>query len=147
MSKPCKFCGGTDHTGFTCRNRERKPMNKISKKRLENPPPPKIRKPMNKVGKSAKKHAKTSNTWKELNPPDHQGYWYCLIGGAALSDKSDSEVLPLNVCHKQSKARRKDLQEDQSNLFPGCPGHNKEQGSKSLEEYLAGPHKINCSAI
>lgn len=144
MAKPCKFCGSLKHTGFNCQKRERKPMNKVSQKRLDNPPPQKTRKPMNKSGKSAKKHTATSSLWKKLNPPDHSGYWYCLIGGAALSDKQDSGVLQINVCHKLSKARRKDLQEDQNNLFPGCQAHNKEQGSRSLEEYLEGPHQIRC---
>lgn len=145
MSKPCQWCGSSEHTQFYCYKKPRKPIAKISKKRLENPKPKKPQKPINKVGKRAIKWQETSKLWKQENPPDPwTGFWYCKVGGAPLSDKANSEALRLNLCHNYSRARRPDLAFELSNIFPGCQRHNKEQGSKSLEEYLNGPHSFSC---
>lgn len=143
MSKLCRWCGSSEHTQFYCYKKPRKQIAKISKKRLENPKPIKQKKPIKKIGKRAIKWRETSKEWKKLNPPNEYGYWHCKVGGALLSDKQD-EVLRLNLCHDKSRARHPSLAFELSNIFPGCPRHNKEQGSKDLDEYLGGPHSFSC---
>lgn len=137
-NKICKICNVKGHSKFYCPNKPYKPIPKVSAKRLANPPAPKPKKPINKVGKKAIAWAQTSKEWKKQNPPDRwTGFWYCKIGGAALSDKSDSEALRLNLCHDKSRARHPELANELTNIFPGCQRHNKEQGSRSFDEYIA----------
>ena len=42
---------------------------------------------------------KAKDEWKAANPADHAGYWYCVIGGGALSDGRADAVggLPFNL--------------------------------------------------
>lgn len=97
------------------------------------------------VGKKALLWKETSRLWKQANPPDDYGHWYCKVGGSPLTDKaSDETALRLNLCHDLSRARRPDMAYNLDNIFPGCQRHNKEQGSKSLDEYLKGPHSEFC---
>lgn len=147
QNKICPYCVKKGHSGFYCRNKPYKPIPKVSKKRLENPAIPKKQKPIKRVGKYGKKWEETKVLWKKENPSDQSGFWYCTIGGAALSDGRNSEAsgcFRLNVCHNKSRARSKKLAYDLNNLFPGCPKHNKRQGSKSLEEYLKQENDLKC---
>lgn len=146
MSRPCKWCDSREHTQFYCRQKPRKPIPKISKKRLANPPEPKPKKPIKAKGKKANQLDKTSKEWKEVNPPDFQGYWYCKVGGAALTDGKQDTIggLRLNLCHDISRARDSTKSFNLDNIFPGCGRHNKEQGSKSLEEYLSTNYIKMC---
>ena len=144
MAKPCKWCQSTLHPQSYCFKKPRKEIVRVSRRRIKEEQQPKRRKAINKVGPRARKWNETSKLWKKANPPDSDGYWYCLIGGSALTDKRDVEALRLNLCHDQSRSIRPDLAFDLDNIFPGCQRHNKEQGSKSLEEYLASSHAPFC---
>lgn len=146
MSKNCKWCDSKQHTQFYCRQKPHKPIPKISKKRLANPPEPKARKPIKAKGKKANQWDKTSEDWKKVNPPDFQGYWYCKIGGAALVDGKSNTVggLRLNLCHNIARSRDSTQSFNLDNIFPGCQFHNKLQGSKSLKEFLDSKPNLNC---
>lgn len=146
-NKTCKICGEKGHSKFYCKKKPFKPIARVSKKRLENPEKyakTKIVKPINKVGKRAKQWSATSREWKTLNPPDSMGYWYCFIGQAPVTDKSELPGYRLNLCHDESRARRPDLAFELSNIYPGCQKHNKDMGSKNLEEYLASNPDMRC---
>jgi len=145
MAKACKWCGSDLHTQFYCFKKPRKEIVRVSRRRLENPPEKKKYKPLNSVGPRARKWNETSKQWKIANPPDANGFWYCRVGGSALTDKRNVDALRLNLCHDLSRARRPDLAFDLNNIFPGCQRHNKEQGSRSLEEYLASSHSPFCA--
>lgn len=144
MPKICKWCGSKEHTQFYCYQKPRKAIAKVSKKRLENPKPKKTSKPINKVGKKAKAWTLTSKEWKIANPPDSYCFWYCRVGGSALTDKRDVDAFRLNLCHDLSRARRPDLANEISNIYPGCQKHNKAMGSTSFEEYMSGDHDSRC---
>jgi hypothetical protein len=143
-NKICQICGEKGHSKFYCKTRTYKPIPKVSDKKKNNPTPKKIYKPINKVGKKAIQWKVTSKEWKQQNPSDKDGFWYCLIGGGRLSDKSSDNAYRLNLCHDKSRARHPSLSNELSNIFPGCPRHNSEQGSRDLDEYLASDHKISC---
>ena len=145
-NKTCEVCGELGHSKFYCRKRTYAPIPKVSKKRLENPKPKKVYKPIKKVGKKAKAWQQTSIEWKKANQPDHMGYRYCKVGGAALDDgrSGDFVVLRLNLCHDKSRARFPSLANDLNNIFPGCQLHNREQGSMSLDEYLLTDYTRMC---
>lgn len=90
------------------------------------------------------KWKETSNEWKRNNPATHEGYWFCIVGGYALTDGNQDAVggLRLNLDHNDSRARRPDRKYDLSNLNPICSKHNREKGSQSLTEYLeTNPNK------
>lgn len=145
MAKPCKWCQSPLHTQFYCFKKPRKAIVRIPRRDIDEPRPKKKNKPLNKIGPRARKWNETSKLWKQANPPDSNGFWYCRVGGSALTDKRDIEAFRLNICHDQSRARRPDMAFDLENLFPGCQKHNKEQGSLSLEEYLASSHAPFCA--
>lgn len=140
----CRICESRDHTAFRCRLKQFKPIPKVSKKRLQNPVEKKPPKPINKIGKKAKAWRSTSSLWKKENPPDYKGFWYCKIGNAPLSDKGEDGALQLNLCHDISRARNSKMANELSNIFPGCQRHNREQGSKSLQEYLSTNYAKTC---
>lgn len=146
-NKICQICKELGHSKFYCKKKPYKPIAKVSKKRLANPRKPKTLKPINKVGKYGKKWEETKKLWKNSNPPDDSGFWYCRVGGAPLSDGRAGDFggyFRLNVCHDKSRARHKRLAYEISNLFPGCPKHNRRQGSKSLDEYLQIEDDFKC---
>lgn len=144
MAKACKWCESTQHTQFYCFRKPRKAIVPISRRRLENPRPRKKNKPINKVGPRARKWNETSKLWKKTNPPDRDGYWYCLVGGSAVTDKRDIPGYRFNLCHNKSRARSPQTAFDLDNLFPGCQKHNKDQGSLSLQEYLETEPDLLC---
>lgn len=84
------------------------------------------------------KWAKTRKEWIKRNPPNHQGYWYCVIGGKAL-DKYE-----MTLDHAIPRGRAPHLRHDLSNLNPMCQKHNFLKGSKSLEEYRAKNPSKKC---
>jgi len=145
-NKVCKICNEVGHSKFYCKKKPFKPIPKVSKKRLENPLPKKAPKPINKVGKRTKAWYAAAAEWKKQNPPDFYGYRYCKVGGAPLDDKDNEEygVYRLNLCHDKSRARFPSLATDLNNIFAGCPRHNREQGSRSLDEYLASNYTKSC---
>ena len=146
-NKVCKICGKLGHSQFYCKEKPYKQIAKVSRKRLASPEKPKINKPIRKVGKYGKMWEDTKKKWKEENPPDDSGFWYCKVGGAPLSDNKRityGYYYNLNICHDKSRAHHKSLAYELSNLFPGCQRHNKDQGSKTLAEYLSKDHTIEC---
>lgn len=88
----------------------------------------------------------TKNDWKDENPPDHMGYWYCVIGYGALTDGRRDALggLPLNLDHDISRVRDGTRRYDHDNLNPMCPRHNREKGSRSLYEYRQSNPKKRC---
>ena len=63
---------------------------------------------------------KAKDQWKEANPADHAGYWYCVIGGGALSDGRTDAVggLPFNLGHDISRARNSAIKYDTTSTNP-----------------------------
>ena len=144
FNKKCPYCLEIGHSGYYCKKKPYKPIAKISKKRLLNPVK-KVYKPINKIGKKAKEWEKTKKEWKKLNPPDYYGYYYCKVGGYALTDYSfNNSGLILNICHDKSRARFPELAFNLDNLFPGCQKHNKNQGSMDLDEFLETNPDLKC---
>lgn len=80
---------------------------------------------MNQIGKVGKEWLKVRKQWVKLNPPNHEGYYVCAIGG----DWVLAEYLELD--HIIARSRRPDLRFELSNLQPSCSKHNSEKGSKS----------------
>ena len=145
-NKICDICKEKGHSKFYCKNKPYKPIPRVSKKRLENPIEKK-RTPIKNFGKKAQKSYETTILWKKENPPNPNGLWYCKVGGYPLSD-GRSEVewsLRFNMCHDKSRARYPSLAYELSNLFAGCPMHNREQGSMDLEEYLSTDYTKKCA--
>ena len=93
---------------------------------------------------SRAKWNRTVREWKEDNPPDFDLYWYCKVGGGALSDGRAFGGLQLNLCHDISRARDKTKKYSIDNIYAGCPKHNRGQGSMSLDEYLSTNPDLNC---
>ena len=93
---------------------------------------------------SKAKWDRTVYEWKKINEPDFDGYYYCRIGHGALSDGRAEGGLPFNLCHDISRARDKTKAYRLDNLYAGCPKHNREQGSKSLDEYLSTNPDKHC---
>lgn len=112
----CPNCNIT-HTPIQCFNRPHPRIKPISDKTL------------------AKKQ-QTDKAWYEANPPDEYGRWRCYISKHPLCPVwLTAETIVLE--HDQSKARRKDLQFDITNIFPSCSADNKAKGSLSAKEYMA----------
>lgn len=92
--------------------------------------------------------AKTRKRWIRENPPPHGGnYWYCVVGGRALTNDPELMaygVLMLTLDHDISRSRDPSMRHDTENLNPMCMYHNTEKGSKSLEEYLATNPSKQC---
>lgn len=85
--------------------------------------------------KTRTKRKQTEQDWHKANPPDKNGYWYCYISKHPQCPKRLTiETLVLE--HDQSKARRKDLQFDITNIHPACAFDNKAKGSLSAKEYM-----------
>lgn len=84
------------------------------------------------------KWAKTRAEWIKRNPPNHQGHWYCVVGGKAL-DKYE-----MTLDHAIPRGRAPHLRHDLANLNPMCYFHNSDKGSKSLEEYRAKNPSKKC---
>lgn len=93
------------------------------------------RKPIKRFGSVTVKWWKARRKWLELNPPNHEGFWFCYICQAPLT------IDQLTVDHIQSRGRNPELRFEQSNLAACCFKDNKKKGSLSLEEYL---EKINA---
>ena len=99
-----------------------------------------------RLGKEQKRWIATRKEWIKNNPPDYGGYWYCIVGGRALTDKlSEQEygALLLTLDHNIPRSRAPELRHHLGNLNPMCPYHNSKKGSRSLEEYLkTKPDKV-----
>ena len=93
------------------------------------------------------KWLKLRKQWIKENPPDYGGYWYCVVGGRALSNKKsmlDYGALPLTLDHEIPRSRAPELVLELTNLKPMCTYHNNDKGSRSLLQYLATKPNKNC---
>ena len=93
-----------------------------------------------------KQWAKAVAEWKNSHPPDFAGYWYCVIGGAALTDGQQDSLggLQFNLGHDISRSRDPGSRLDTTRHRPICPKHNREQGSLSFAEYRAKKPSLRC---
>lgn len=126
--KPCAECGSPWHSkGY------HKPRKPIATRTALKP----ATKPMRKEAvKTRQRRQATTMAWFEANPPDQNGHWRCYISKSPDCPKLlTKETVVLE--HNLSKARRKDLQFDITNIFPACAADNKAKGSLSAEEYMA----------
>lgn len=96
------------------------------------------KKPMKRLGKIGKQWLSDRQQWIKDNPPDHQGYWYCVIGNKALTIDS------LTVDHDISRGRDQSKRREQRNLQPMCAYHNNAKGSLSTAEYLTTLENKQC---
>lgn len=122
MAKPCKFCGSTSHTGFSCRNRPQKPLKRSAFKVKA--------KPLKRIGKYTQLWIETRILWIKLNGSEGHLCEYC---GKPLKPEE------LTLDHKLSRSRRPDLRYELSNLVPACYACNKAKGSLSREEFKSTP--------
>lgn len=125
--KPCKECGSMWHSAMY--HKPRKPI-------AVNKPLKRSTKPIRfEAVKTREKRKATEAAWFAANPPDRNGFWWCYISKHPLCPKRlTRETLVLE--HNLSKARRKDLQFDISNIYPACRHDNKAKGSLSAKEYM-----------
>ena len=84
--------------------------------------------------------------WKIANPPDFTGYWYCFIGGGALSDGQSDTMggLRFNLGHDESRTRNRAKRLHTNKCRPICPYHNRGQGSRTFKEYKATDPRKRC---
>lgn len=96
------------------------------------------------LGETAK-WARTRKKWIRENPPPYGGFWYCVVGGRALTneqDKLDYGALWLTLDHDTARSRDPSLRHELENLNPMCGYHNGRKGSRSLRQYLmTNPNK------
>lgn len=128
--KTCKVCGKRCYGDYCMQHKPRKPLKTYT-------PLPRQTKPLRKEAvKTREKRKATEADWFAANPPDQHGYWYCYISKHPQCPKRlTRETIVLE--HNHSKARRKDLQFDITNIFPACAFDNKAKGSLSASEYMA----------
>lgn len=131
----CKFvfpsgnvCGSLFHSAMA--HKQRKPI--VTRTTLKPPTKPMRR----EAAKTRERRQATEAAWFKANPPDLYGRWRCYISKHPLCPVwLTKETVVLE--HNLSKARRKDLQFDITNIFPACGYDNKAKGSLSAEEYMA----------
>lgn len=90
---------------------------------------------------------KTKKKWIKENPPEYGGYWYCIIGGRALTDipeNLDYGALPLTLDHDLPRSRAPGQRHNLDNLNPMCEYHNNDKGSLSLDQYLRKKPPKQC---
>lgn len=133
--KPCKFvfedgnvCGSKFHSAMA-----HKPRKPIATRTYLKPGGKPLRA---EAVRTREKRKETEAEWFKANPPDANGFWYCYISRHTLCPKQLT-VDTLVLEHNLSKARRKDLQFDITNIFPACSYDNKAKGSLSAKEYMA----------
>lgn len=114
--KPCKWCGLSNHTSFTCRHKQRKGLHATAK--------------INKHGKVAKQWAVTRTTWFRKFPPPPGRQYCCYICGIPVG-------LTPELDHIASRTRHPELRFDLNNLLPICHLDNQAKGSRDLNHYLA----------
>jgi hypothetical protein len=143
-NKICQICGEKGHSKFYCKKKPYKPIRRVSLKKANSIPIVASRKPLKAKGKKAIAWDKFVPVWKATYPPDFDGYWYCKIGGAALSDGKAEGGLRLNIGHDIARVRDSTKITDLENTYPECQKHNRLQGSRSLEEFLATNPSLIC---
>lgn len=99
-----------------CFNKPRKPLKKISDKRLN-------------------KKQETDREWYRLNPPDEHGLWYCYLG---ISPNCPVKLTRSTITleHVKSKTRYPALIFVVSNLKPSCGPCNNLKQSLDIEDLV-----------
>lgn len=95
----------------------------------------------------AVKWARTRKKWIRDNPPDHAGYWYCVVGGGALT--IDQDLVGYGACwltldHDISRSRDPSKRHDRENINAMCGCHNRKKGSRSLKEFKDSKPHLRC---
>lgn len=90
------------------------------------------------MGKAFNAWTVTRKKWIKKNPPSHEGYWYCVVGGGHLTQYT------MTLDHDISRSRNPKLRYKLDNLNPMCSWHNNDKGSRSLAEYLATNPSRRC---
>lgn len=130
MAKQCTVCGKRAYSDYCVQHKPRKPI----AVRTPLPRPTKHIRP--EATKTRDKRLAATAAWFEQNPPDRNGNWRCYISKHPQCPKVlNRRTLVLE--HDLSKARRKDLQFDVTNIHPACAFDNKAKGSLSAKEYMA----------
>lgn len=130
MAKQCTVCGKRAYSDYCVRHKPRKPI------AVNKPLPRPTKRIRSEAVKTREKRLETTAKWFEHNPPDRNGNWHCYISKHPQCPRIltvDTIVLE----HDLSKARRKDLQFDITNIHPACAFDNKAKGSLSAKEYMA----------
>jgi len=126
----CRSCGNT----FAQFNKLQRKCGKCAYNLNAKP-----KKPIKRMGKVGKQWVSDRNEWVGNHPPSHEGYWYCVIGGGALT------IDTLTVDHDISRGRDQSKRSDQDNLQPMCGFHNGDKGSLSTAGYLLRKPDLKCS--
>jgi hypothetical protein len=130
MAKTCKVCGKRAYSDYCMQHKPRKPI------ATRTPLPRPTHRIRPEAIKTREKRLQTTADWYAANPPDKDGNWYCYIPKHPLCPwRLTVETIVLE--HDLSKARRKDLQFDITNIHPACGYDNKAKGSLSAKEYMA----------
>lgn len=116
-TKPCKFCGQTNHFPYQCR------LNPKKKKYLKS------------QGKTAKQWKVTRDTWIKKNPPSHEGYWECYLKIHPNCPRW-LDIYSLTLDHVVPRSKDGSIKFSQSNLKPACSWCNEMKGSRKLDEVL-----------
>lgn len=129
MAKHCIVCGKRAYSDYCMQHKPRKPIKTNSYL-------PRPTKPIRfEAVKTREKRLETTAAWFEANPPDKNGHWHCYISKHPYCPKIlTAETIVLE--HDHSKARRKDLQFDITNIHPACKYDNKAKGSLTAKEYM-----------
>lgn len=93
------------------------------------------------------KWRRTVRRYKRENPPSEiTGLWYCVIGGAGLTDNlmEYPMAFPLTLDHDIPRSRDPASKHEIKNLQPMCAYHNYKKGSRSLAEYKATNPPRRC---
>lgn len=117
MTKSCKYCEGVDHTSIMCFQRPRVPIK--SKKKL-----------INRLGKEYAEWNETRRRFLQINPPTHEGYWFCHYCKIALTIDS------VTVDHKRARSSHPELKHEFSNLVICCFGCNFKKGSIDYDRFM-----------
>ena len=90
------------------------------------------------MGKQRNLWIATRKKWIKENPPDFSGYWYCVVGGGALT------IDTMTLDHDLSRSRAPQMRQELNNLNPMCGKHNFLKGSKSLKEFNDSNPDLRC---
>lgn len=115
-TKPCKYCGNTNHWPYQC---------------FKNPK----RKPINPIGKRTTAWLKYRRSWIRKHPPNDAGYWECYLQIHEYCPRWLT-IQTLTLDHVVARSRKLELIFDEKNLKPACGWCNDMKGSQPLDAVL-----------
>lgn len=119
--KPCKYCGGTDHTSLMCFNKPRVPDARLKNRQLQY-----------RIGKEDAEDVAFRSGWKQ-SIANHTGMYPCYLKISPLCPgwlTMDQVTLE----HKNPKSRFPEQRRDRKNAGIACEPCNKLKGTRTLEE-------------